>query len=100
MYIFLAKQMGTSVQMIEAHYGHVNPVKNAESILQGLPGWEPIVADAQVCAASDGVNTDTAKPKRGKVHWQTGRDHIGNCRYSRRDSMRRQIRYDSNLGHY
>ena len=37
---FLAKQMGTSVKMIEDHYGHVNPVKNAERILQGLPGWE------------------------------------------------------------
>lgn len=39
---FLAKQMGTSVKMIEDHYGHVNPVKNADRILQGLPGWEPI----------------------------------------------------------
>ena len=27
---FLAKQMGTSVQMIETHYGHINPVKHAE----------------------------------------------------------------------
>ncbi|WP_262312433.1 hypothetical protein [Acidiphilium sp. AL] len=41
---FLAKQMGTSVQMIEKHYGHVNPVKNADRILQGLPGWEPAAA--------------------------------------------------------
>ena len=40
---FLAKQMGTSVKMIEDHYGHVNPVKNAERILQGLPGWESII---------------------------------------------------------
>lgn len=39
---FLSKQMGTSVKMIEDHYGHVNPVKNADRILQGLPGWEPI----------------------------------------------------------
>ncbi len=39
---FLAKQMGTSVKMIEDHYGHVTPVKNADRILQGLPGWEPI----------------------------------------------------------
>src|ERR1700687_722957 len=39
---FLAKQMGTSVKMIEDHYGHVNPVKNADRILQGMPGWEPI----------------------------------------------------------
>jgi integrase len=39
---FLAKQMGTSVKMIENHYGHITPVKNAERILQGLPGWEPV----------------------------------------------------------
>jgi integrase len=44
---FLAKQMGTSVKMIEDHYGHVTPVKNADRILQGLPGWEPIAAAPQ-----------------------------------------------------
>ena len=38
---FLAKQMGTSVKMIEDHYGHITPVKNADQILKGLPGWEP-----------------------------------------------------------
>jgi integrase len=43
----LAKQMGTSVKMIEDHYGHVTPVKNAARILQGLPGWEPIAAAPQ-----------------------------------------------------
>ncbi len=47
---FLSKQMGTSVQVIEDHYGHVNPVKNAERILQGLPGWEPIAAVPQAAA--------------------------------------------------
>jgi hypothetical protein len=41
---FLSKQMGTSVQMIEDHYGHIHPVKNAERILRGLPGWELIAA--------------------------------------------------------
>jgi integrase len=39
---FLAKQMGTSVQMIERFYGHITPGKNAERILQGTPGWEPV----------------------------------------------------------
>ena len=39
---FLSKQMGTSVKMIEDHYGHINTVKNAERILQGLPGWQSI----------------------------------------------------------
>lgn len=60
---FLAKQMGTSVQMIESHYGHVNPVKNAERILMGLPGWEPVVADAQVRAEAGAVNSDAARSK-------------------------------------
>jgi integrase len=53
---FLAKQMGTSVKMIEDHYGHITPVKSAERILQGLPGWEPIAAASQ--NPSDSVNTD------------------------------------------
>lgn len=35
---FLAKQMGTSVRMIEEHYGHITPSKNADLILQGIPG--------------------------------------------------------------
>ena len=44
---FLSKQMGTSVKMIEDHYGHITPVKNADRILQGLPGWEPIATAPQ-----------------------------------------------------
>ena len=53
---FLASQMGTSVKMIEDHYGHITPVKNADRILQGLPGWEPI---ADVAAATPaGVNAN------------------------------------------
>jgi integrase len=58
---FLAKQMGTSVQMIEKHYGHINPVKNAERILQGLPGWEPITAVSQVAAEEGREIADKAK---------------------------------------
>ena len=57
---FLAKQMGTSVKMIEDHYGHINPVKNAERILQGLPGWAPVVA-SQGEAESGSVNGDVAE---------------------------------------
>jgi integrase len=53
---FLAKQMGTSVKMIEDHYGHITPVKNAERILQGMPGWEPVAAGAGDKAGS--VNAD------------------------------------------
>ena len=42
---FLAEQMGTSVAMIQDHYGHVNPVKNADRILLGMAGWQVIAAD-------------------------------------------------------
>jgi hypothetical protein len=66
---FLAEQMGTSVQMIEQHYGHITPVKNAERILQGLPGWEPIAAAPQVRPETGRVNAGAAKARaaRSKV---------------------------------
>ena len=35
---FLAEQMGTSVHMIESHYGHVNTIKHADRVLQGGGG--------------------------------------------------------------
>jgi integrase len=38
---FLAEQMGTSVKMIEDHYGHVNTVRHADRVLQGMGGWDP-----------------------------------------------------------
>jgi len=53
---FLAKQMGTSVKMIEDHYGHITPVKNAERILQGMPGWEPVAA--AIAKETGSVNAD------------------------------------------
>jgi integrase len=62
----LATQMGTSVKMIEEHYGHIVPVKNAERILQGLPGWEPITAAPQVIAETGRVNADAAQTKAVK----------------------------------
>ena len=39
---FLAEQMGTSVKMIEEHYGHVNTIKHADRVLQGMSGWDPV----------------------------------------------------------
>lgn len=65
---FLAEQMGTSVQMIEDHYGHINPVKNAERILQGLPGWEPMANTPQIVsevgrAHAQAARTDNIKRK-------------------------------------
>lgn len=38
----LAEQMGTSVKMIENHYGHVNTIKHADRVLMGMSGWEQI----------------------------------------------------------
>ncbi len=60
---FLAKQMGTSVKMIEDHYGHVTPVKNADRILQGLPGWESI-ADAPQVKTADASAEEEAEPTK------------------------------------
>jgi integrase len=36
----LAEQMGTSIQMIESHYGHASAVKNRHQILKGLRSWD------------------------------------------------------------
>lgn len=45
---FLAEQMGTSVNMIENHYGHVNTIKHADRVLQGMTDWEvPHLDDAK-----------------------------------------------------
>lgn len=40
---FLAQQMGTSVQMIEKHYGHVNTIRHADRVLMGMEGWDPVM---------------------------------------------------------
>ncbi len=66
---FLAKQMGTSVKMIEDHYGHVNPVKNPERILQGIPGWDPIAdgsGEPPDSVNAGGAKTKTARPRKTK----------------------------------
>jgi hypothetical protein len=71
---FFANQMGTSVKMIEEHYGHITPVKNAERILQGLPGWEPISAAPQVVAETGRVNAEPAKDGAAKSKGKRPRD--------------------------
>ena len=63
---FLAKQMGTSVQMIEDYYGHITPAKNAERILQGIPGWETVEAKPVEKEASVNDGSDGKKPKKKK----------------------------------
>lgn len=66
---FLAKQMGTSVQMIEDYYGHITPAKNAERILQGVPGWEPIAeasGDTPGSVNAGGAGTGALRDSRAK----------------------------------
>jgi hypothetical protein len=66
---FLAKQMGTSVLMIEDYYGHITPAKNAERILQGIPGWDPIAGGGGETPGSvnaDGAGTKPTKPRSKK----------------------------------
>ena len=68
---FLAKQMGTSVKMIEEHYGHITPSKNAERILEGVPGWEPAAFEGEgpVSASVNDGGAETASSKsRLKAH--------------------------------
>ncbi len=60
---FLAKQMGTSVKMIEDYYGHITPAKNAERILQGISGWEPIAEISGEKVASVNAGADGKKRK-------------------------------------
>ncbi|MDI1227945.1 MAG: site-specific integrase [bacterium] len=63
---FLAKQMGTSVKMIEDHYGHITPVKNADRILQGLPGWEPAGSIESATTVNGGASDASPKKPRTK----------------------------------
>jgi integrase len=75
---FLAEQMGTSVKMIQDHYGHVNTIKHADRVLQGMGGWDPVEApagDAQEDSAKEGdakaakavAAKQAAKPRRRRV---------------------------------
>jgi integrase len=62
---FLAEQMGTSVHMIESHYGHVNTIKHADRVLQGMAGWELPQADDTKAKASKAAATRD-QSKRGQ----------------------------------
>jgi integrase len=57
----LAKQMGTSAEMIQDYYGHITPTKRADAILRGLPGWDMLPSDeGNGDATAPGVNAGTA----------------------------------------
>src|SRR5690554_4482571 len=62
---FLAEQMGTSVKMIEDHYGHVNTIKHADRVLQGMGGWEPAIQDI---GESDAKESRSAATRSAAKH--------------------------------
>jgi integrase len=60
---FLAEQMGTSVKMIEDHYGHVDTIRHADRVLQGMTGWDPSspdTAEAKAKASKGAATRDKA----------------------------------------
>lgn len=73
--LMLAEQMGTPVQIIQQHYGHIHPVKNADRILLGMHAWELPDGAAEAAEGADGddrVNKvaaakETPRRRRGKA---------------------------------
>ena len=66
---FLAEQMGTSVKMIEEHYGHVNTIKHADRVLQGMTGWDVPQQDNDDAKAEASKAAESRdKLKRGQRH--------------------------------
>ena len=57
----LSEQMGTSVKMIENHYGHVNTIKHADRVLMGIGGWEAMHVEMD---AEDAAEEATAKARQ------------------------------------
>ena len=53
--------MGTSVKMIENHYGHVNTIKHADRVLMGIGGWEAMHVEMD---AEDAAEEATAKVRQ------------------------------------
>lgn len=62
---FLAEQMGTSVKMIEDHYGHVNTIKHADRVLMGMEGWDANAVGSGSDAAL--VETDARASQAVKI---------------------------------
>jgi integrase len=66
----LAEQMGTSVKMIEQHYGHVNTIKHADRVLMGMTGWELIREPG------DDSEAAAKAAKAAATHDRTGRSRV------------------------
>lgn len=63
----LAEQMGTSVKMIEQHYGHVNTIKHADRVLMGMTDFETIRAPGDDSkAAARAAKAAAARDRAGR----------------------------------
>jgi hypothetical protein len=51
--------------MIEEHYGHVNTVKHAGLVLQGMGGWDP--TDAAGPAANEDAKAERTPRARART---------------------------------
>lgn len=70
--LLLAEQMGTSVQMIQEHYGHVDTIKHADLVLQGMSDWEP----QELAAPTDAKQTAQIKRNaRAKINTEPRKPH-------------------------
>ncbi len=74
----LAEQMGTSVKMIEQHYGHVNTIKHADRVLMGMTGWE------LVREPGDDSKAAAKAAKAAATRDRAGRSGLSKSRNSRR----------------
>lgn len=62
----LAEQMGTSVKMIENHYGHVNTVKHADRVLMGIGGWDAMHAELDAESAASEATAKARQASKAK----------------------------------
>lgn len=70
----LAEQMGTSVKMIEQHYGHVNTIKHADRVLMGMTGWELVrEAGDDSEAAAKGAKAAASRDKVSRARRPAGK---------------------------
>ncbi len=64
---FLAEQMGTSVKMIQDHYGHVDTIRHADRVLQGIGDWSRSEPGDDEDAGDDDKEKKAAKGKKLKA---------------------------------
>jgi integrase len=52
--------------MIESHYGHVNTIKHADRVLQGMAGWELPQPEHDTKAKASKAAATRDQSKRGQ----------------------------------